>query len=124
MCVEGFFSVESASTLSLFCTMPHAYAARASRCPRSRYLVSRIGLPPCQGCEGKLSDSNTGRRGAMSEATLKLRVYEGLKQVLLSGQLRHGQKLAARDLRERLERSRTPIREALGRLVPDRPGAP
>ena len=55
----------------------------------------------------------------MSEATLKLRVYEGIKQLILSGKLRPGQKLAERDLGERLKVSRTPIREALGRLVQD-----
>src|SRR5260221_2064077 len=58
-------------------------------------------------------------RGPMSEPTLKLRVYEGIKQLILSGKLRPGQKLAERDLGERLKVSRTPIREALGRLVQD-----
>src|SRR4029077_16031272 len=55
----------------------------------------------------------------MSEPTLKLRVYEGIKQLVLSGKLRPGQKLAERDLGERLKVSRTPIREALTRLVQD-----
>jgi DNA-binding GntR family transcriptional regulator len=55
----------------------------------------------------------------MSQPTLKLRVYEGIKQLILSGKLRPGQKLAERDLGERLKVSRTPIREALGRLVQD-----
>ena len=55
----------------------------------------------------------------MSEPTLKLRVYEGIKQLILSGKLRPGQKLAERDLGERLKVSRTPIREALTRLVQD-----
>ncbi len=55
----------------------------------------------------------------MGEPTLKLRVYEGIKQLILSGKLHPGQKLAERDLGERLKVSRTPIREALGRLVQD-----
>ncbi len=57
--------------------------------------------------------------GTMSEPTLKLRVYEGIKQLILSGKLRPGQKLAERDLGKTLKISRTPIREALGRLVQD-----
>jgi DNA-binding transcriptional regulator YhcF (GntR family) len=55
----------------------------------------------------------------MSEPTLKLRVYEGIKQFILSGKLRPGQKLAERDLGKTLKVSRRPIREALGRLVQD-----
>src|ERR1700687_1858399 len=76
-------------------------------------------MAPCQRSDGKLSGRNGSKRGTMSEPTLKLRVYEGIKQLILSGKLRPGQKLAERDLGERLKVSRTPIREALGRLVQD-----
>ena len=55
----------------------------------------------------------------MTEAaeTLKNRAYDSLKQMILSGRLRPGQKLAERELTEELKVSRTPIREALSRLV-------
>jgi DNA-binding GntR family transcriptional regulator len=42
----------------------------------------------------------------MSEPTLKLRVYEGIRQLILSGKLQPGQKLAQRDLGETLKVSR------------------
>src|SRR5471030_2914855 len=100
---------------------PAATNAQSSQAPR--ILPSGIlpaGMLACQQGEGTLSDRTLlSSMGPMSEPTLKLRVYEGIKQLILSGKLRPGQKLAERDLGERLKVSRTPIREALGRLVQD-----
>jgi DNA-binding GntR family transcriptional regulator len=50
---------------------------------------------------------------------LKDRTYEDLKEMILSGRLKPGQRVAERDLGALLKVSRTPIREALGRLVQD-----
>jgi len=50
-------------------------------------------------------------------ATLQGRVYQTVKQMILDGRLRPGQKLAERDLTEQLNVSRTPLREALNRLA-------
>ena len=44
-------------------------------------------------------------------------VYERLRDLILTNELRGGQKLVDRDLAERLGVSRTPVREALGRLT-------
>ena len=44
-------------------------------------------------------------------------VYARLRDLILSNELRAGQKLVDRDLAEQLGVSRTPIREALGRLA-------
>ncbi len=44
-------------------------------------------------------------------------VYARLRDLILSNQLRAGQKLVDRDLAEQLGVSRTPVREALGRLA-------
>jgi len=44
-------------------------------------------------------------------------VYSRLRDLILSNQLRAGQKLVDRDLAEQLGVSRTPVREALGRLA-------
>jgi DNA-binding GntR family transcriptional regulator len=48
---------------------------------------------------------------------LKTRTYERLKRMILDGHLRPGQKLAERELGARLKVSRTPVREAMSRLV-------
>lgn len=53
---------------------------------------------------------------AISSETLKNTAYNVLKQMILTGHLKPGQKLAERDLTERLRISRTPLREALSRL--------
>jgi len=53
----------------------------------------------------------------MATAPLKSRSYDALKAMILSGRLKPGQKLVERDLGARLQVSRTPIREALSRLV-------
>jgi DNA-binding GntR family transcriptional regulator len=50
---------------------------------------------------------------------LKDRTYEDLKEMILSGRLKPGQRVGERDLGALLKVSRTPIREALGRLVQD-----
>jgi DNA-binding GntR family transcriptional regulator len=48
---------------------------------------------------------------------LKERTYGQIKRMILAGTLRPGEKLAERDLSRRLKVSRTPLREALSRLV-------
>lgn len=48
---------------------------------------------------------------------LKERTYGAVKRMILAGTLRPGEKLAERDLSRRLKVSRTPLREALSRLV-------
>jgi DNA-binding GntR family transcriptional regulator len=53
----------------------------------------------------------------MVAASLKSRAYDDLKSMILSGRLKPGQKLVERDLGAQLHVSRTPIREALSRLV-------
>jgi len=52
-----------------------------------------------------------------ADPTLKSRAYGRLKAMILSGELRPGQKLAERDLAAALDVSRTPIREALNQLA-------
>ena len=52
-----------------------------------------------------------------SAAPLIDSVYERLRDLIISNVLRGGQKLVDRDLAERLGVSRTPVREALGRLT-------
>ena len=49
----------------------------------------------------------------MVAAPLKSRAYDDLKDMILSGRLKPGQKLVERDLGGQLQVSRTPIREAL-----------
>ena len=53
----------------------------------------------------------------MITAPLKSRAYDDLKAMILSGRLKPGQKIVERDLGSQLQVSRTPIREALSRLV-------
>ena len=53
----------------------------------------------------------------MATAPLKFRAYDDLKDMILSGKLKPGQKIVERDLGSQLQVSRTPIREALSRLV-------
>jgi DNA-binding GntR family transcriptional regulator len=49
--------------------------------------------------------------------TLNNVVYSQLRDLIVSNELRAGQKLVDRELAERLRVSRTPVREALGRLA-------
>jgi DNA-binding GntR family transcriptional regulator len=53
----------------------------------------------------------------MVATPLKSRTYDDLKDMILSGRLKPGQKLVERDLGTQLHVSRTPIREALSRLA-------
>jgi DNA-binding GntR family transcriptional regulator len=53
----------------------------------------------------------------MVATPLKSRTYDDLKDMILSGRLKPGQKLVERDLGTQLQVSRTPIREALSRLA-------
>lgn len=54
---------------------------------------------------------------AVKEKPLIDSVYAQLRDLILSNELRAGQKLVDRDLAEKLGVSRTPVREALGRLA-------
>lgn len=60
--------------------------------------------------------------GAESETKPNLteQVYDQLIQILISGELRPGDVIVERRMAERLNASRTPIREALGRLEAER----
>jgi DNA-binding GntR family transcriptional regulator len=63
-------------------------------------------------------DNSSGtkrKRGQLSE-----RIYEGLKQDILSGEIPPGTLLSEAVLGRRYEASRTPVREALNRLACDR----
>jgi DNA-binding GntR family transcriptional regulator len=57
------------------------------------------------------------RQAQRSSANLSERAYEQLKSMAVTYQLRPGERLAELDLAKRLKVSRTPIREALNRLV-------
>jgi DNA-binding GntR family transcriptional regulator len=57
------------------------------------------------------------RQAQKSTANLSERAYEQLKSMAVTYQLRPGERLAELDLAKRLKVSRTPIREALNRLV-------
>lgn len=57
------------------------------------------------------------RQAQRSSANLSERAYEQLKAMAVTYQLRPGERLAELDLAKRLKVSRTPIREALNRLV-------
>ncbi|MCL7749232.1 GntR family transcriptional regulator [Halalkalibacter alkaliphilus] len=49
--------------------------------------------------------------------TIQIAVYESVKKALLNGEFKPGQRVIERELCESLEVSRTPVREALNRLV-------
>lgn len=55
-----------------------------------------------------------------AKPNLTEQVYEQLIQILISGELRPGDVIVERRMAERLNASRTPIREALGRLEAER----
>lgn len=57
------------------------------------------------------------RQAQKTTANLSERAYEQLKAMAVTYQLRPGERLAELDLAKRLKVSRTPIREALNRLV-------
>jgi DNA-binding GntR family transcriptional regulator len=57
------------------------------------------------------------RQAPKTSANLSERAYEQLKAMAVTYQLRPGERLAELDLAKRLKVSRTPIREALNRLV-------
>lgn len=48
--------------------------------------------------------------------TIRDMVYETLRQAIFEGQLKHGDRLVEKELGERLQVSRTPVREALRKL--------
>ncbi|MGI9423830.1 MAG: GntR family transcriptional regulator [Hyphomicrobiaceae bacterium] len=52
----------------------------------------------------------------MNESTLKERVYREVRELILVGKILPGDPLRERDLSEKLDVSRTPLREALNRL--------
>ncbi|MEX2125174.1 MAG: GntR family transcriptional regulator [Woeseia sp.] len=54
---------------------------------------------------------------AADKSLLNDNVYARLRELILSNQLRPGEKLVDRDLAARLDVSRTPVRHALGRLA-------
>lgn len=68
---------------------------------------------------GTSTTAGAGRRTARSrtdERSVNAVVYAALKEQITGGQLRPGVKLIHQELAERLEVSRTPVREALERL--------
>ena len=48
--------------------------------------------------------------------SLRQQVYQALKQIILKGDLASGERVVETKLAQQLEVSRTPIREAIGRL--------
>jgi DNA-binding GntR family transcriptional regulator len=58
-------------------------------------------------------------RPAASSKTLAQGAYDILKAMILSGEIRPGERLAERELARRINVSRTPLREALGLLARD-----
>lgn len=64
----------------------------------------------------KRKKSTTGKHGQQGGATGSVRVYEGLKELIISGELDPGAHLDEQELVRRFEVSRTPVREALIRL--------
>src|SRR5215510_15049068 len=60
---------------------------------------------------------NTTKTKARAVENLSTRVYNQIKQLILCNEVMPGQKLSHQQLSERLGVSRTPVREALTRLV-------
>jgi DNA-binding GntR family transcriptional regulator len=60
---------------------------------------------------------NTSKTKARANENLSARVYSQIKQLILCNEIMPGQKLHHQQLSERLGVSRTPVREALTRLV-------
>ncbi|MCI5074123.1 GntR family transcriptional regulator [Oricola sp.] len=58
--------------------------------------------------------------GEGAKPNLTEQVYDKLIQILISGELRPGDVIVERKIAERLNASRTPVREALGRLEAER----
>src|SRR4029077_16233174 len=76
-------------------------ADRSSRQSQTRCLLARIDrrtVAPCQDPMESYSIGGSRRGGRVSEPTLKLRVYEGIRQLILSSKLQAGQKQAERNL--------------------------
>lgn len=63
--------------------------------------------------------SNASAAADENEKTLGQVAYDALRAMILSGELRPGERLGERELARRIEVSRTPLREALGRLERD-----
>jgi GntR family transcriptional regulator, rspAB operon transcriptional repressor len=62
------------------------------------------------------SPSRLADRQAQDEPSVNAKVYEALKAQIINSQLRPGVKLIHQELAERLNVSRTPVRESLERL--------
>ena len=80
---------------------------------------ARPGARPNSRPDARPEKPAPGATHSTTHSTLATRAYGQLKDMILSGRLRPGEKLAERHLGETLRVSRTPIREALGRLVQD-----
>jgi len=57
--------------------------------------------------------------GDQADRSLSRFAYDSLRMMILSGQVRPGERLGERELARRIQVSRTPLREALGRLERD-----
>src|SRR5690242_19913949 len=75
--------------------------------PRSLDTASMRGIP-----SSFPMDQETSR-------SLSQLAYDSLRTMILSGEVRPGERLGERDLARRIQVSRTPLREALGRLERD-----
>jgi DNA-binding GntR family transcriptional regulator len=67
-----------------------------------------------------ISDDRGLPTSKTTAATVRERTYEALKTLILTGELRPGERLAEVDLATRLGVSRTPLREALSRLAQEK----
>jgi DNA-binding GntR family transcriptional regulator len=65
---------------------------------------------------GMPNSSSIDQEGARSLSQV---AYDSLRSMILSGEVRPGERLAERELARRIQVSRTPLREALGRLERD-----
>src|SRR5215469_1215925 len=59
------------------------------------------------------------RTTAEDDRSLSQVAYDSLRSMILSGEVRPGERLGERELARRIQVSRTPLREALGRLERD-----
>jgi len=92
--------------------MPRAHMSqgRMSAAPRKRSAATRRAARSPAAERTAHASAPTGRSGALAHA------YECIKEDIVNRVVSPGQKLHAQELAVRLHLSRTPIREALGRL--------